>query len=78
MTLARPLASGRVLLRGAARLHEGTDALKARIATFKAVLYEMYVLGEERREALAYLSEILQALDGDKMPPKPRATPRAR
>ena len=53
-----------------------SDALKALIATFKAVLYEMYVLGEERRESLAYLSEILQALDGDKMPPKPRATAR--
>ena len=48
------------------------DALKALIATFKAVLYEMYVLGEERRETLAYLSDILQALDGDKMRAKPR------
>ena len=51
-------------------------ALKALIATFKAALYEMYVLGEERRETLAYLSEILQALDGDKVPAKPRAAPR--
>jgi len=49
------------------------DTLKALIATFKAVLYEMYVLGEERRETMAYLSELLQALDGDKMPAKPRA-----
>jgi hypothetical protein len=48
------------------------DALKALIATFKAVLYEMYVLGEERRETMAYLSEILQALDGDKVRLKPR------
>jgi hypothetical protein len=48
------------------------DALKALIATFKAVLYEMYVLGEERRETMAYLSEILQALDGDKVRPKSR------
>ena len=48
------------------------DALKALTATFKAVLYEMYVLGEERRETLAYLSDILQALDGDKVRPKPR------
>ena len=48
------------------------DTLKALIATFKAVLYEMYVLGEERRETLAYLSEILQALDGDKIRAKPR------
>ena len=52
------------------------DTLKALIATFKAVLHEMYVLGEERREMLAYLSEILQALDSDKMPPKPRSAPR--
>jgi hypothetical protein len=50
------------------------DTLKALIATFKAVLYEIYVLGEERRETMAYLSELLQALDGDKMPTKPRAT----
>jgi hypothetical protein len=49
------------------------DTLKALIATYKAVLYEMYVLGEERRETMAYLSELLQALDGDKMPAKPRA-----
>ena len=54
-----------------------SDALKALIATFKAALYEMYVLGEERRESLAYLSELLQALDGDKMPPKPRPAPRS-
>src|ERR1700704_1137294 len=47
------------------------DTLKALIATFKAVLYAMYVLGEERRETLAYLSEILQALDADKMLPNP-------
>lgn len=54
-----------------------SDALKALIATFKAVLHEMYVLGEERRETLAYLSELLQALDVDKMLPKPRSAPRA-
>lgn len=54
------------------------DTLRALIATFKAVLHEIYVLGEERREMLAYLSEILQALDGDKMPPKPRSAPRPR
>jgi hypothetical protein len=52
------------------------DRLKALIATFKAVLYEMYVLGEERRETLAYLSEILQALDGPKTSPKTRPTSR--
>ena len=54
------------------------DALKALIATFKAALYEMYVLGEERRETLAYLSEILQALDGNRMSPKPRVAPARR
>jgi hypothetical protein len=53
------------------------DTLKALIATFKAVLYEIYVLGEERRETMAYLSELLQALDGDKMPAKPRGGPRS-
>lgn len=53
-----------------------SDTLKALIATFKAVLYEMYVLGEERRETLAYLSEILQALDSERMIPKPRGTQR--
>jgi hypothetical protein len=53
-----------------------SDRLKALIATFKAVLYEMYVLGEERRETMAYLSELLQALDGDKLPSKPRTTQR--
>ena len=52
------------------------DTLKALIATFKAVLYEMYVLGEERRETLAYLSEILQALDGNKIVTKTRVAPR--
>ena len=52
------------------------ETLKALIATFKAVLYELYVLGEERRETLAYLSEILQALDSDRMIPKPRSAPR--
>jgi hypothetical protein len=50
------------------------DTLKALIATFKAVLYELYVLGEERRETLAYLSELLQALDSERMLPKPRTT----
>lgn len=53
-----------------------SDTLKALIATFKAVLYEMYVLGEERRETLTYLSEILQALDSERMPPKTRAAQR--
>jgi len=48
------------------------DALKALIATFKGVLYEIYVLGEERLESLAYLSELLQALDSPPKLPKPR------
>src|SRR5262249_48634801 len=39
------------------------DALKAIIATFKGILYEVYVLGEERAETLAYLSKLLQAVD---------------
>jgi hypothetical protein len=33
-------------------------------------LYEIYVLGEERLESLAYLSELLQALDRDNTPAK--------
>jgi hypothetical protein len=49
------------------------DALKALIATFKGVLYEIYVLGEERLESLAYLSELLQALDSPPKLPKTRA-----
>jgi len=48
------------------------DALKALIATFKGVLYEIYVLGEERLESLAYLSELLQALDSPPKLPKTR------
>ena len=43
------------------RLHN--DALRAIIATFKGILYEVYVLGEERAETLAYLSKLLQAVD---------------
>lgn len=39
------------------------DSLQALLATFKAVLYEVYVVGEERIETLAYLSELVQALD---------------
>jgi hypothetical protein len=48
------------------------EALKALLATFKGVLYEIYVLGEERLESLAYLSELLQALDRDNTPAKPK------
>ena len=55
-----------------------SDTLKALIATVKAVLYEMYVIGEERRATLAYLAEILQALDGDRMLPKSGAGQRRR
>jgi hypothetical protein len=54
-----------------------SDTLRALIVTFKAVLHEMYVLGEERRETLAYLSELLRALDADKSLPKPRIAQRA-
>jgi hypothetical protein len=61
---------------GAGEQQLEVDALRALIATFKAALYEMYVLGEERRETLAYLSEILQALDGNKIVTKPRIAPR--
>jgi hypothetical protein len=39
------------------------DALRALIATFKGILYEIYVLGEERAESLAYISKLLQAVD---------------
>jgi hypothetical protein len=38
----------------------------------------MYVLGEERRETLAYLSEVLQALDVDKIQPNTRPAKAAR
>ncbi len=44
------------------------DALRAIIATFKGILYEVYVLGEERAETLAYLSKLLQAVDRDGSP----------
>jgi len=46
------------------------DALKALLATFKGVLYEIYVLGEERAESLAYVSKLLQALDRAAVPQK--------
>ena len=46
------------------------DALRALIATFKGILYEVYVLGEERAESLAYLSKLLQAVERD-APTKP-------
>jgi hypothetical protein len=46
------------------------DALKALLVTFKGILYEIYVLGEERAESLAYVSKLLQALDREAVPPK--------
>jgi hypothetical protein len=46
------------------------DALRALIATFKGILYELYVLGEERAESLAYLSKLLQAVDRESATPK--------
>jgi hypothetical protein len=51
------------------------DALRALIATFKRILYEVYVLGEERAESLAYISKLLQAVDreaGSQKSNKPR------
>jgi hypothetical protein len=54
------------------------DALRALIATFKGILYEVYVLGEERAESLAYLSKLLQAVDRESSSPKaakPRTAP---
>lgn len=50
-------------LLGAGEEPLNNDALKALIATFKGILYEVYVLGEERAETLAYLSKLLQAVD---------------
>ena len=46
------------------------DALKALLATFKGVLYEIYVLGEERAESLAYIQKLLQTLDRAAVPHK--------
>ena len=46
------------------------DALKALLATFKGVLYEIYVLGEERAESLAYIQKLLQTLDRAAVPQK--------
>jgi hypothetical protein len=54
------------------------DGLRALIATFKGILYELYVLGEERAESLAYLSKLLQAVDQSATPqksPKTRTAP---
>jgi hypothetical protein len=53
------------------------DAVRALIATFKGILYEVYVLGEERAETLAYLSKLLQAVDSSSphKPPKARTAP---
>jgi hypothetical protein len=50
------------------------DALRALIATFKGILYELYVLGEERAESLAYLSKLLQAVDQSATPKKSPTT----
>jgi hypothetical protein len=46
------------------------DALRALIATFKGILYELYVLGEERADSLAYLSKLLQAVEQSAAPQK--------
>src|SRR5437899_8302213 len=41
------------------------DALTALIATVKAIVYEIYVLGIERLDALEYLSELLASMKRD-------------
>lgn len=47
------------------------DALTALIATVKAVVYEIYVLGIERLEALEYLSELLASMKRDNISVSP-------
>jgi hypothetical protein len=43
-----------------------TDALKALIATAKAVVYELYVLRAERIERLTYVTELVESLKRSK------------
>ncbi len=43
------------------------DALTALIATVKAIVYEIYVLGIERLDALEYLSELLASMKRDSL-----------
>jgi len=50
------------------------DALTALIATVKAIVYEIYVVGSERLEALEYLSELIGSLERDRIPVSPQKT----
>jgi hypothetical protein len=56
------------------------DALTALIATVKAIVYEIYVLGLERIERLQYLSDLIGGLKRDNIPvsPSKTATPNAK
>jgi hypothetical protein len=47
------------------------DALTALIATVKAIVYEVYVLGIERLDALEYLSELLASMKRDSLSVSP-------
>jgi hypothetical protein len=53
------------------------DALTALIATVKAIVYEIYVLGPERIESLEYLSDLIGALkrDGNSVTPNKTTAP---
>ena len=50
------------------------DALAALIATVKAIVYEVYVLGIERLESLEYLSELIGSLQRDSISVSPHKT----
>ena len=50
------------------------DALTALIATVKAIVYEIYVVGSERLEALEYLSELIGSLERDRISAGPQKT----
>ncbi len=50
------------------------DALTALIATVKAIVYEIYVVGSERLEALEYLSELIGSLERDRISASPQKT----
>ena len=50
------------------------DALRALIATIKAVVFEVYVQGPERVERLMYVHQLVESLKRDNQPAK-RPTP---
>jgi hypothetical protein len=50
------------------------DALTALIATVKAIVYEIYVLGIERLESLEYLSELIGSMKRDSISVSPHKT----